>query len=109
VESGHRLTRKHSRRTNEGKLRLLQAYRSVFQGQPSRQQQDMVLADLAAQSGFYKVSHESVSSSALTYREGKRALFAQIFSALSLSPNDMSQLENAARHEAIDIDQSQDF
>lgn len=97
-----RLTRKYTRKTAEGQLVLTNAYQAVFRGNPSHEQQQMVLADLAAQSGFYQISSDDVSSSRLRYREGRRAVFAIIFGHLSLSPDDIHALENAARHEAID-------
>lgn len=97
----HRLTRKYSKKTNEGNLVLSRAYRAVFRGHPDQSQQEMVLADLAAQCGFYQVSPEGTDSTMLAYREGKRAAFAEIFGHLSLSPDDMTALENAARRETI--------
>lgn len=97
----HRLTRKWSKETTTGNLVLSRAYRAVFRGSPDREQQEMVLADLAAQCGFYQASPEDVNPTALAYREGKRAAFAEIFGHLSLGPDDMTALENAARREAV--------
>jgi hypothetical protein len=98
----HRLTHKFSRKQLEGQLALTRAYQAVFRGSPDRVQQEMVLADLAAHSGFYQVSPHDVSSSSLAYREGRRSLFGVITGHLSLSPDDVLAIENAARHEAID-------
>lgn len=96
----------HRSRNREGQLRLTQAYRNVFSGNPSRDDQQIVLADLANVSGFQRVFPSEVSTEVLRYSEGKRALYAHIFSFLSLSPSDVSDLEQAARREAA-IDQQQ--
>lgn len=81
---------------------LVLAYRAVFQGTPSKQQQEAVLSDLAARCHWnqVKVPDSSASDRELWFREGKRAAFAEVFSHLSLSPGDIEALDNAARHEA---------
>jgi hypothetical protein len=78
---------------------LTDAYRQVFQGRPTTQQQQMVLADLMAKSGWNQVS-SGVSSEELWRREGMRSLFGVVFGYLSLAPDDLFDLENAARKEA---------
>jgi len=86
----------------EAELMIGAAYRNVFTGSPTSAEREAVLADLAAKSGFYQVT---VPSQALTDRdlwhaEGKRTLFAEIFRHLSLAPEDVKALENAARRES---------
>lgn len=78
---------------------LSEAYNAVFLGNPSTNQQQMVLADLMARSGWNQVSSR-VSSEELWRREGMRSLFGVIFGHLSLAPDDLFDLENAARKEA---------
>jgi len=97
----HRLTRRWSIKTSEGQLVLSRAYRAVFRGSPDKQQQEIVLADLAAKCGFYLVSPEDTDKTVLAYREGKRAAFAEIYGHISLAPEDMTALENAARRETL--------
>jgi hypothetical protein len=80
-------------------LRRTEAYRAVFHGSPSREDQEIVLADLLAKSGFNAVSDETVSSDALRYREGRRSFYSEVFAYLSLSPSDVTALQNAARLE----------
>lgn len=87
------------RRSYEAALRLSQAYRAVFNGQPSREQQQIVLTDLHAQCGFTQVSPSNVASGELRYREGMRAAYALIHAHLTLSPDDVAAIENAARRE----------
>lgn len=85
--------------TMRGRLALTLAYREVFRGKPTKEQQQMVLADLMAKSGWNQVS-SGVSSEELWRREGMRSFFGVIFGHLSLAPNDVFELENAARLEA---------
>lgn len=80
--------------------RLTQAYREVFTGKPNGEDQQLVLADLLKHSGFQRVTSPGVASDVLWQREGMRALYAHIFSFLSLSDADLHALENAARFEA---------
>jgi RNA-binding protein YlmH len=94
------------RDTYAAHVKLASAYQNVFKGSPDQEQQELVLADLAAQSGFYKVSHSSLSSDALRQQEGKRELFGHIFAMLAMSAEDKHALEIAARHEAAAIDAS---
>lgn len=88
-------------RTKEAELRLVQAYIATFRGSPSRQDQEMVLADLANASSWRKVCPPSVSSDELRYVEGARSLFSRIFAFLSLSEADVEALEMAVRQEAV--------
>ncbi len=99
-----RLSRKFPRRTHsaEAQLTLTRAYRSVFYGIPDRSQQQMVLADLQARCFWSQYTAPSgASSEELWYREGKRAAYGEIFAHLSLSPDDITALDNAARHETV--------
>lgn len=90
---------KRAARGLEAQVALTAAYRNVFQGSPTRQEQNIVLADLAAKSGFYGVSSSSLSSDALRQREGMRELFSVINRHLTLTAADVHLLENAARIE----------
>lgn len=78
--------------------KLTAAYNSVFtQG---REDVEMVLSDLAEHCGFYKTSERGSSADDLNFDEGKRAAFARIWSFLTLTDQQLEQLENAARDEA---------
>lgn len=81
--------------------RLHDAYRRVFQGSPSEEDQEIVLADLAYYAGFSMVSiPDHTSDAQLRHNEGKRDLFARIRAHLNVSHEDELALENAARREA---------
>lgn len=81
-------------------LRLAQAYRNVFRGEPSKDCQDIVLADLAYHSGFSMVTPAAATDAELRHNEGKRHLFARITVFLNLGQEDVYALEVAARTEA---------
>jgi hypothetical protein len=81
-------------------LRLTQAYQAVFQGSPMREDQELVLADLANACSWRRVCGPTVSNEELRFTEGARAAFSRVFAFLSLSPSDVKALEEAARREA---------
>lgn len=85
----------------EAQLRVTQAYRAVFTGSPSPEDQQIVLADLLHQSGFSRVTRSDVSDTALRQREGMRELYSHIYRHINLSPADVLSLENAARLESV--------
>lgn len=85
----------------EAEYALALAYREVFSGKPSSDDQQIVLADLMAKSGFNAVTPSSASNEELRMQEGKRELFANVFAYLNLSPEDMQALGNAARRELV--------
>lgn len=100
-----RLTRKYTHGSLVAEVVLNEAYRAVFyRGGSSQAERQMVLSDLAARCGFYQVAHQSTPPNELMYREGRRAAFAEIFSRLSLSGEDMRALENASRYESAALD-----
>lgn len=80
--------------------RLTEAYTNVFRGSPSREDQDLVLTDLAFHAGWSMVTPPERPASVLRHNEGKRSLFAHIWARLSLSDEDKMAIENAARREA---------
>jgi hypothetical protein len=100
--SWHSLARKFRGKGKplDAQLELVGAYQRVFRGNPSRQDQEAVLADLASQSRFYQVSSPDTPDSVLRHVEGGRALYGRIFSMLTLGADEVQALELAARHEA---------
>lgn len=78
---------------------LTMAYRRVFQGNPSREDQQIVLSDFAAKCGWNTITPSNVASKELWRREGKREAFAELFGHLSLSEEDIAAMENAIRHD----------
>ena len=92
---------KQKARGVEAQHRRVTAYRNVFTGSPSPEDQSIVLADLASQSGFYRVSSAELSADALRQQEGMRQLYSVIFGYLTLAQDDVIALENAARLESV--------
>lgn len=80
--------------------RLAAAYREVF-SKPS-EDIEIVLADLAAQTGFYLVDPPGADFTLYQagYNAGQRAAFGRLFHFLSLSDEQLRALEEAARQEA---------
>jgi hypothetical protein len=104
----NRLTRRWSHATVEGQLRLTEAYRAVFHhGSDDQSQRQLVLADLQARTGWHQITMPDTADQRIWFAEGKRAAYAEIFGHLSLSPADVDALDNAARHEAVAINQDQ--
>jgi hypothetical protein len=91
---------RHKARGYAAHVRLTHAYRAVFTGSPTPEDQQIVLTDLHSKSGFSRVSSPHTSADALRQQEGMRELYSHIFSQISLSPADVSSLENAARYES---------
>lgn len=88
--------------------RRTEAYRAVFRGSPSREDQEIVLADLQARASWNQVFHPSTPDAELRQAEGRRELYAYIYNHLSLAPNDVEALNNAARRESATINNHQD-
>lgn len=79
---------------------LVAAYGEVFGKQTEAV--ELVLSDLAAHTGFYRVEPPSGDLSAYQagYSNGLRAAFGRLFQFLSLSDEQLRALEEAARREA---------
>ena len=93
-KSGHSLSQGPAPMAVE--LALTGAFRRVFHGSPSREDQEVVLAELLSFSGFTRVSSDDTPASTLMYREGRRQLYSRIFGFLALSSTDIRALEIAA-------------
>ena len=79
---------------------LAQAYNAVFRGNPTKGDSEMVLADLANESGFYKVTVPGADVS-LDFETGKRYVFGRIHRFLNMSQAEWDELHVAARQEAM--------
>lgn len=84
-------------------LQLINAYKAIFDKQSEHV--EIVLADLAAHTGFYLVDPpgSDLSLYQAGYNAGQRAAFGRIFQFLSLSDEQLRALEQAARAEAEQI------
>lgn len=101
------LTAKFGRRrarTPAAEVYLISAYRSVFAGRGTSEDAQIVLADLANYTGFFRVSPADVPEAELRTREGMRMAFSRINQFLTLNETDLHALQHAARTEAA-VDQ----
>lgn len=76
---------------------LMEAYRAVFRTEHGQ----MVLADIANDTGFYRVNGEGVSPDDRAFSDGKRAAFGRIYRFLNLTDEEQQALQVAARAEAM--------
>lgn len=79
---------------------IVAAYQEVFGREGEAV--ELVLSDLAAHTGFYRVEPPNGDLSAYQagYSNGLRAAFGRLFQFLSLSDEQLRALEEAARREA---------
>ncbi len=92
---------KGERRGAAQKLDLANAYRDLFFGKPTSEQQEMVLVHLAEMSGFYSVQPPGLTADERAYHEGARSVFGVIVANTSLTPDERHALEEATRHESF--------
>ncbi len=81
----------------QAEIRLARAYQRVFQGSPDKDDQNIVMVDLADFTGFYRVTGTVDGRDEIVFNEGKRTAFARIFKYLRMSNEEMTSLETASR------------
>ena len=85
----------------DAQVNLARSYQRVFLGSATSDDQAAVLVDLADYTGFYRVTApDSGGRDALVFNEGMRAAYGRIFSFLRMPPDEIAQLETAARDTA---------
>lgn len=82
----------------ERALVLTAAYKNTFSGNATKSEAEMVLADLAVESGFMAITSVDLDSY-LPRQEGKRELFARIWSYINLSADEEAAIQEAVREE----------
>lgn len=93
------LRRNHQNAGPSGaELKLSASYQNLFTGNATREEAEVVLADLAADSGFFAITDPS-QHAALPFQEGKRALFGRIWANMRMSNQERISLEEAVREE----------
>lgn len=95
------LARQKAAQPAQSEQALCTAYRDVFG--VKKESVQLVMADLAAFTGFYQVVPQGTPNEALQYQEGSRAAFARIYHFLSLTDEQLMALEQAARSESGDL------
>jgi hypothetical protein len=85
------------RRGSAATIRLSDAYRAVFiNGNPSKEDSEIVMSDLANFSGYFSVSPPGTSDADLREANGARAVFARILSLSELPLVQLRSLREAA-------------
>lgn len=84
--------------SSSARLKLAHAYRELFD--PKGEAAQLVLADLAEASGFFKITPADATPDQLRQAEGRRELFARITGHLNLSQQRWDELERVASEEA---------
>lgn len=73
----------------------------------TNEDKQIVLADLANKSGFYRVSGPGFSAEDRAFADGMRATYGAIHAFLRMTDDERRSLEEAARHEAqVDAEQN---
>lgn len=88
--------------------RLFEAWQSLSKGSGSREDFEIVLADLAAASGYFDITPSGVSGDTLRHNEGRREVFARISFLLGLKGDALAALMEAASHERQIINSQED-
>lgn len=92
----------------EKNRRRLAAYRATFNGNGTKEEAGLVLADLADFTGFYKVADAEATDAVLRHHAGQRSVFGRILAALRMTDAELLRLEEAARREAFNLSQGDD-
>jgi hypothetical protein len=88
-------------RDRRGAQKLTEAYRNVFSGHGSINDAQMVLADLANYSGFYRVTGPDVDGPSRAFADGMRLTYGRILRFLAMTDQELQDLQEAARQEAL--------
>lgn len=84
------------------RLLLAGAYRrTLVEGNATQQDRDLVLTELANQTGYYRVSPADTGDVELRFAEGKRLIMARILHHLRMPRELQQELEDAARQEQL--------
>jgi hypothetical protein len=75
--------------------RLRQAYLSVFQGRGGKEDADIVLVDLAYESGYFFTDDGMASDQQLRHDSGRRFVFGRIARMLQMSNLEIADLQKS--------------
>ena len=73
--------------------RLSQAYKAVFLGAPTKEDQELVMTDLANVTGFFRSAHPANDD--LAFENGKRAVFERLFQMVELPDDEIAAVATA--------------
>ena len=81
----------------EAENRLQQAYEALFAGRGSKEDAEIVLADLRNFCGFDAVNEAVMHPNTLQYQSGRRSVFGRIHDNIRLTDHERTALEKAVR------------
>jgi len=81
--------------------RLASAWSSILHGKGSREDGELVVADLATRSGYFTVAPANITANELFMREGARTIFARIFFLLDVSMQQAGDLSVATLRQQV--------
>lgn len=88
-----------ARRRAAAQLRLVEAYQAVFGGNGTKQDAEIVLADLTNVSGVYAVESADVSATGRAFADGRRDLMMRILRMAKMTAEQRSALFDAVMAE----------
>lgn len=102
---GSLLSRQRHKDRYAAELRLATAYQRVFLGNPTNDDQNLVLVDLANATGFYRVTPPGPTQTRddIVFNEGMRAAFGRIFRFLNMTDQERDSLAAASRASSIEL------
>lgn len=97
------------KRSENAAARLATAFIQVFAGKPSAEDQQLVLAELAAYTHYFQFDARGIPDAELRYIAGMRAVFGRVLNDLTLTDTQMLALTKAARIESRANNELGDF
>lgn len=94
-------------RGSEAELRLTLAYHNLFN--TANNDAQIVLADLADFTGFYRVNGQGIPPDDRAFSDGMRAAFGRLFRFINLTDEERTALVEAARNETLASSREGDF
>lgn len=86
-------------RGNEARLKLALAYHNVFDTR--KEDVQIILADLANFTGFYRVNGPDIPPDNRAFSDGMRAAFGRLFRFINLTDEEQAALVDATRAESL--------
>lgn len=97
--SSRTLMKKGTRRTAKHEERLASGWHAIMNGKGSKEDAELVMADLGEASGYFAISPVGTDGPTLAYNEGCRAVFARILYLLDAPTSYMTELRRASNDE----------
>lgn len=81
--------------------RIREAYAKLLGGNPTKQDIELVLVDLAKTSGYYNTTPPEASDAALRYAEGQRSVFARVLQMANPAFSEIDAIRKAVSEETL--------